>query len=48
MAHVAATSEISARERDEYALRAQQERDCASLMMTLTGPPGRAEIYEEK
>ena len=29
-------AEISARERDEYALEAQQERDRASLMMILT------------
>ena len=29
-------AEISARERDEYALQAQQERDRASLMMILT------------
>jgi hypothetical protein len=29
-------AEISARERDEYALQAQQERDRASLMEILT------------
>jgi hypothetical protein len=32
----AQNAEISARERDEYALEAQQERDRASLMMILT------------